>query len=60
MSAACRRSARRGQRIVEQSGVFVERSRETLDRRLAPFVHELRQWLEPVRVLCRAAVLPQL
>ena len=50
VSAARRRSARRGQRIVEQSRVFVERSREVPDRRLAPFVHELRQWLEPVGV----------
>ena len=31
-----------------------KRSWEALDRRLAPFVHELRQLLEPVRVLRRA------
>ena len=53
MAAARRRSARRGERVVEQRRVFAERSREGLDRRLAPFVHELRQWLEPVRVLHR-------
>ena len=54
VSAACRRSARRRQRIVEQGGVFVERSGEALDRRLAPFVHELRQLLESRPVLRRA------
>ena len=51
VSASRRRSARRSQRVVEQSRVFVERSRERLGRRLAPFLHELRQLLEPVRVL---------
>ena len=51
VSASRRRSARRSQRVVEQGGVFVERRGEGPGRRLAPFVHELRQLLEPVRVL---------
>ena len=54
VSATCQRSARPSQRVVEQSRVFVKRSWEVLDRRLAPFVHELRQLLESVPVLHRA------
>src|SRR5258708_2618987 len=38
VSAVRRRSARRSQRVVEQGGVFVERSGEGPDRSLAPFV----------------------
>ena len=51
VSAACRWRARASRRVVEQSRVFVERSREIPNRRLAPFVHELRQLLKTVRHL---------
>src|ERR1700722_20967990 len=54
MSAACRRGAGSSQGVVEQSRIFVERGREMIDRRLAPFVHELRQLLKTVRVLLGA------
>src|SRR4029077_12631251 len=54
VSAARRRSTRRSQRVVEQGGIFVERSGEGPGRRLAPFVHELRQLLESRPVLRRA------
>ena len=53
MAAARRGSSGRGQRVVEQSGIFGERGREALGRGFAPFLHELRQRLEPPRVFDR-------
>ncbi len=47
--AAGRRGARRGERILEQGGIFAKLGREALGRGLAPFVHELDQLLESVR-----------
>src|ERR1700744_5859763 len=55
MPPARRRSARRGQRVVEQGGIFAKRSGEVLDRGLAPFAHELGQLLESCYVFRCAA-----
>ncbi len=54
VAAAPRRRAYRGESIVEQGGVFLERRPEVVDCSLAPFIHELGQLLEPVRILGRA------
>src|SRR6185437_9500388 len=53
MAPARRRGARGRERIVEQGGVFAGRSREVSSRRLAPFVHELRQLLKALTVAGR-------
>ena len=46
VAAARRRSADRGERIVEQNGVFAQRAGKGVGRRLGPFLHELGQRLE--------------
>ena len=53
VTAVRRRRPDRGERLVEQYRVFGERGREALGRGFAPFVHELRQRLEPPQVFAR-------